>query len=53
MVTLDIKSENLKSFGAARAAKGDEVYVFAPGSAAIPTTSCAAIWPAPNRVAEP
>ena len=34
MVTLDIKSENLKSFGAARAAKGDEVFVFAPGSAA-------------------
>ena len=33
MVTLDIKSENLKSFGAARAAKGDEVFVFAPGSA--------------------
>lgn len=32
MVTLDIKSENLKSFGAARAAKGDEVFVFAPGS---------------------
>jgi type IV secretion system protein VirD4 len=34
MVTLDIKSENLKSFGAARAAKGDSVFVFAPGSAA-------------------
>ncbi len=34
MVTLDIKSENLKSFGAARAAKGDKVFVFAPGSAA-------------------
>ena len=33
MVTLDIKSENLKSFGAARAAKGDAVFVFAPGSA--------------------
>jgi type IV secretion system protein VirD4 len=33
MVTLDIKSENLKSFGAARAAKGDSVFVFAPGSA--------------------
>ncbi|WP_281806456.1 type IV secretory system conjugative DNA transfer family protein [Methylocystis echinoides] len=33
MVTLDIKSENLKSFGAARAAKGDGVFVFAPGSA--------------------
>ncbi|RTL89302.1 MAG: type IV secretory system conjugative DNA transfer family protein [Hyphomicrobiales bacterium] len=33
MVTLDIKSENLKSFGAARAAKGNEVFVFAPGSA--------------------
>jgi type IV secretion system protein VirD4 len=33
MVTLDIKSENLKSFGAARAANGDEVFVFAPGSA--------------------
>jgi type IV secretion system protein VirD4 len=33
MVTLDIKSENLKSFGAARKAKGDEVFVFAPGSA--------------------
>jgi type IV secretion system protein VirD4 len=32
MVTLDIKSENLKSFGAARAAKGDAVFVFAPGS---------------------
>ncbi len=34
MVTLDIKSENLKSFGAPRAAMGDEVFVFAPGSAA-------------------
>jgi type IV secretion system protein VirD4 len=33
MVTLDIKSENMKSFGAARAAKGDAVFVFAPGSA--------------------
>lgn len=33
MVTLDIKSENLKSFGAARAAKGDAVFFFAPGSA--------------------
>jgi type IV secretion system protein VirD4 len=33
MVTLDIKSENLKSFGAARAANGDAVFVFAPGSA--------------------
>jgi type IV secretion system protein VirD4 len=33
MVTLDIKSENLKSFGAARKAKGDAVFVFAPGSA--------------------
>ena len=33
MVTLDIKSENLKSFGAARAAKGDAVFIFAPGSA--------------------
>ncbi|RTL79638.1 MAG: type IV secretory system conjugative DNA transfer family protein, partial [Hyphomicrobiales bacterium] len=33
MVTLDIKSENLKSFGAARATKGDAVFVFAPGSA--------------------
>jgi type IV secretion system protein VirD4 len=33
MVTLDIKSENLKSFGAARAAKGDAIFVFAPGSA--------------------
>ncbi len=32
MVTLDIKSENLKSFGAARVAKGDAVFVFAPGS---------------------
>ena len=32
MVTLDIKSENLKSFGAARAANGYEVFVFAPGS---------------------
>ena len=34
MVTLDIKSENLKAFGAARAAKGDAVFVFAPGSSA-------------------
>jgi type IV secretion system protein VirD4 len=33
MVTLDIKGENMKSFGAARAAKGDAVFVFAPGSA--------------------
>jgi type IV secretion system protein VirD4 len=33
MVTLDIKSENLKTFGAARAAKSDAVFVFAPGSA--------------------
>lgn len=33
MVTLDIKSENMKSFGAARATKGDAVFVFAPGSA--------------------
>jgi type IV secretion system protein VirD4 len=32
MVTLDIKSENLKSFGAARAAGGGKVFVFAPGS---------------------
>jgi len=32
MVTLDIKSENFKSFGAARAARGDAVFVFAPGS---------------------
>jgi len=34
MVTLDIKSENLKAFGAARAARGDAVFVFAPGSGA-------------------
>lgn len=33
MVTLDIKSENLKSFGAPRSANGDAVFVFAPGSA--------------------
>lgn len=33
MVTLDIKSENLKAFGATRAAQGDEVFIFAPGSA--------------------
>jgi type IV secretion system protein VirD4 len=32
MVTLDIKTENFRSFGAARAAKGDAVFVFAPGS---------------------
>lgn len=34
MVVLDIKNENIKSFGPARVAKGDEVFVFAPGSKA-------------------
>jgi len=34
MVVLDIKSENFKAVGAARAAMGDAVFVFAPGSSA-------------------
>lgn len=33
LVCLDIKQENFKSFGPARIADGDEVYLFAPGSA--------------------
>src|SRR5215207_1115824 len=32
LVCLDIKQENVKAFGAARQAAGDEVFVFAPGS---------------------
>lgn len=33
MVVLDIKNENFSAFGRARAARGDAVFVFAPGSA--------------------
>ena len=32
MVVLDIKGENARLFGQARAARGDKVFVFAPGS---------------------